>query len=367
MGQRKQDERIEALYRQGIHPYSISKLNAIDGCLREAYFTYMLHDRGKKNIYGIMGSKIHDVLEHIYNQEATGEDLLPALESELSDAAMFGVDFPKDFRGGDTIRNNWIGDMTHFCENFNLDVPGIPKTEQLIIYKVNDERYLIGYVDLTMIIDEEKKIVDIYDFKTSSLFKEKDLVSHGRQLVLYGMAMEQAGYKVRNLAWIMLKYVVLEYDGYKRINSKNRTHITKIIPRHKIWNELRVPLRRDLEESGMSDMDIDVKLWETEEHLNEFDGAQYASNFKFNNYIQYYPFTESNQQEVLNYINEQADKFEELQGKPKSEWIPVEIGKGQEFYCNSLCGHRDHCETLLDYRGDKEEKEDGARDTDDLF
>ena len=78
MAKRENDPRLQKLFDEKKNVYSISKLNCIDQCLYQAYCTYILKDRGLNNCYGIMGSKIHDVLEAIINGDATEKELTPA-------------------------------------------------------------------------------------------------------------------------------------------------------------------------------------------------------------------------------------------------------------------------------------------------
>ena len=365
MAQREKSERLQALYDSGIRPYSISKLNAIDGCLREAFYTYKLHNRGKQSIYGIMGGKIHDVLEDIYNDRATGDDLLPALQRELADADLIGVDFPKDFRGNNTIRENWVASMTDFCNNFQKINGDKFTTEQEIIYKVSDSRYLVGYIDLISVIDEADKVIDIYDFKTSTQFTSRDLTHHGRQLVLYAMAKEQEGYTVRKAAWIMLKYVVVSYMGYKTARSKNKTLITKVMQRSKIATELAPVIENMMFEQGFEGLEIDMYISDLKQNKS-LSGLpdKIKSQFQFEQYIQEYEMTEENRAEVLDYINSRADKFEELWSQDEDAWVPVEITEKNSFYCNNLCSHRDICPVVKKFNELRQTKKEID---DDLF
>lgn len=351
MAKRETDKRIKALYNAGIKPYSISKLNAIDGCLKEAFYTYVkgMRDSGKSNIYGIMGNRVHEVLEQIYNDEATGDDLLPALEKDLESAKMLGVDFPRDFKGGTSIRDSWIADMRDFCNNFEK-LSGDFITEELVILKVSDTRYLIGYVDLIQVVDTETKKVRIYDFKTSSKFKKEDLVHHGRQLVVYGMAMEQAGYEVDDLAWIMLKYVEVKYWGYARANSKNKSEITKVFQRGKLARELSGVVENFMAEAGYDPVDIEITLSEFRE-TNSIkvlpEGIRDLLSVR--QYIEHYPYTEESKQEALEYINSRADQFENLQRLGDDVWTPVMITQKESFYCNNLCNYREICPHIKAY------------------
>ena len=67
---------------------------------------------------------------------------------------MLGIEFPKDFKGNDSIRNNWIADMKHFCKTFQPP-KGKFQTEQLIIYPLSEDRYIQGYIDLIRENDDE--------------------------------------------------------------------------------------------------------------------------------------------------------------------------------------------------------------------
>lgn len=352
LARREADERIKSLYARGIKPYSISKLNAIDGCLKEAFYSYIanMRDQGRANIYGIMGNSIHEVLEKIYNDEATGADLLPALQEDLNNADLVGVDFPRDFKGGTSIKDNWVADMTDFCKTFEK-MDGDFRTEELVILKISESRYLIGYIDLIQIVDEETKTVSIFDFKTSTKFKKADLLHHGRQLVVYGMAMEQAGYRVQDLAWIMLKYVQVTYLGYARANSKNKTELTKVVERCKIAKDLYSIVERMAYEIGYGEIDVDLILNEFLETNDIYSlPVEIQTQLLVEPYIEYYPFTDELKQEALGYINSRADKFEELQSQGDEAWVPTEISSATDFYCNNLCNYRDLCPHIAQYR-----------------
>lgn len=350
MGKREKSQFIEELKEKGIRPYSISRLNAIDGCLLEAFYTYRQEDRGKDNVYGILGSVVHDSLEQIYNDEAGKECLLPALQKGLHEAEIVGAKFPRDRKGNDSIRDGWIADMTDFCESFEK-MEGDFITEELVILKVSDERYLIGYADLIQVIDAKNKVLDVLDFKTSSQFKKEDMVHHGRQLIVYGMALEASGWTINRLGWIMLKYIKVHFDGYLRSNSKKKSNITKVIQRHKLARELKTTVERMLYEAGYSEIDVEIMLDEfVETNSISVLPQEIREQFKIEQCIIEWPFTEELQQEALDYINSRADKFEELWDKPESEWKPVEINEKQLFYCTSLCSHRERCPELKRYQ-----------------
>lgn len=346
MGQREIDPRLQELFNTKQNVYSISKINTIAQCLYQAYKTYILHQRGKDNVYGIMGGKVHDALEKIINNEATEKDLLPALQSELNDMSMLGIDFPKDFKGGTSIRDGWIGDMEHFCNNF-IKPSGKFETEELILLQLGEHRWLQGYVDL--IKNNKDGSISIYDWKTSSQFTKETLLEHGRQLVTYAIAKEKEGLKVKEVAWIMLKYVEVKFMGKARSNSKNETEIIKVLNRRKIISELKDYIESDLCKLGYGEVDIDIMLSNA---LNNNDmkllPKEVQDKYIIKPYVRKYEITDELKQETLDYINKTADLFESL-GKDENEWTGLEVDKKNSFFCNCLCSHGHDCPYVKKY------------------
>ncbi len=90
-----------------------------------------------------MGTRIHDVLEAIVVGQANAAQLLPALDDELENLKVLNLDFPRDFKGGAAIRDNWIADMKHFCLNF-VAPKGKFITEELILFELDEDHYFHG-------------------------------------------------------------------------------------------------------------------------------------------------------------------------------------------------------------------------------
>lgn len=346
MSQREIDPRLQELFDQGVNVYSISKVNTVAQCLYQAYKTYILHDRGRNNVYGIMGSRVHSTLESIMNDEATEKDLLPALHSELEDLDMLNIDFPKDFKGGTSIRDGWIGDMEHFCNNF-IKPSGNFTTEELILLQLGDNRWLQGYVDL--IKHNKDGSISIYDWKTSSQFTKETLLEHGRQLITYAIAKEKEGFKVKEVAWIMLKYVEVKFMGKARSNSKKETEIIKILNRRKLVSELAKYIENDLYNLGYGEVDVDIMLSDAIKNNDiKLLPQEIQDKYIVKPYVRKYEITEELKQETLDYINKTADLFESL-GKDESEWKGLEVNKKNSFFCNCLCSHGHECPYVKKY------------------
>lgn len=359
LAKREKDTRLQELFARGAKVYSISKINTIAECLYEAYNAYILHNKGQNGIYGILGTKIHDKLEQIINNEASALELPETLNQELLDLDMLGITFPKDFKGNDSIRDNWVADMKHFCKTF-VPPKGTFDTEELFIYPLSNDRYVQGYIDL--IRHNADGTISIYDWKTSSKFSADDLLHHGRQLVLYAIAKEAQGEIVRDVSWIMLKYCKVTFLGKKRSNSKELTQIEKIVNRGKLVQELRNNLEYDLSAAGYDEIDAECMLTHALQE-NSLDSLpeQIRANYKITPYVQQYPITEELKKECLSYINQYAELFETLDSSSDTQYPPRSFvrvssrGKESEdiFFCTTLCNYRNSCKYIQDYKAKK--------------
>jgi len=339
--------------------YSFSKLSTIENCPYEAYLTYIQKEKGADSVYGILGTCVHDKLEEIMNDMASKEDLKRALNKDLEQLDLLDLHFPKDFKGGDSIRQNWIADMTHFVEHFEKP-EGHFKTEEFILYKIDDDHYIQGYADLVRCDSEDGTVQSILDWKTSSMYTGEDLIHHGRQLVIYALAKEQLGIEINELAWIFLKYVNITFMGKKRSNSKEKTEITKTVNRRKIVSELEKYIRDDLIDAGYDEIDIEMYMMQAHQ-INSLDVLpdEIKSGYVMKPCILKYELTDEVREECRQYIDDMISLFESIDDQDR-KWIPrnfykeTRFGKKEDtFFCNFLCNHRKTCKHLLKFNEDK--------------
>lgn len=363
---------IEELRKRGVEVYSISRLDCINRCLFEAYNTYILHKRGRSNSYSSLGGRVHDVLEGITLGKNTEDDLLPAVQAELDDLDMLGIEFPKDRNGEDSIRQSWVKDMTHFCQTYQAPKGKSLKAEEQFIYHTPNGCYLQGYIDLQRIRPDGS--IDIYDYKTSSLYKGKDLDEHARQLIVYALGKEQEGCTVRTASWIFLKYASVTYTGKKTARSKNETEITKVIERRKIGTELTDAVESKMQALGYDDLDIELALDKFKES-NMFEDLpeEIASQFVLKPYVLSVDLTDESKQECIDYIENTVKKWESLGGIEKN-YPPRAFTKIQKsgkevsdyFFCTALCAHFDNCPYIRMFLEDQQDKQHNDPD-EDLF
>ena len=353
--ERANDKRLEEIRASGKPIYSISRLDAINRCLYESYITYVLGERGGNNVYSALGGRIHDVLEGITNHTKTEADLLPAMKAELDDLDMLGIDFPNDRQGGDSIRQHWIQDMTHFCETYKAPVGKNLTAEELFIYETPAGNILQGYIDLQHIRSDGS--IDIYDYKTSSLYSGKDIKEHGRQLIVYALGKEQEGYKVNSASWIFLKYLEVQYLGRKNSRSKEDTLISKICERYKAGLEIAENVELTLSRLGYDEFDVEIILnnFKQTGRLDDLP-EEIRGKYKIKPYVLQADLSEAARQECINYIDSTIAMWEALSGEEK-DYPPRKFTKinrsGNEvpdwFFCGNLCPHFKRCGYIHDY------------------
>lgn len=337
LAERKKNKQLEELKKQGKTVYSISRINSFNTCQYGYYRTYILRDRGKNNVYGIAGSEIHDAIEEIYLGEDEKDSMSKRLEDLLFKCDIMGIDFPSE-----NIKNNWVNDMKHFANNFDL-IDKKVATEELVIYEIADGIYLQGYIDA--IFKNNDKTVDIIDWKTSSKFTGKKLKEAGRQLLIYKEALENTkGLKVKNIAWYMFKYVNV-CSKYKNGKTKR-----KMCNRRRWVKEISKDLKKDLDKLGNEDFIIEMLVDKAIEDNNLKDLPQEIQDkYWLEDCMVYYDYTDKNIKECKDYIINTIKEIEDKDKKDINDWKPVNINRGTEFFCKNLCGHRDNCPYLQDY------------------
>ena len=349
--EREPQELVDELRANGIEVYSFSRLDCINNCLYEAYRTYVLNDKENQipNVYSILGGRTHDVLEGIMNNKNTEADLLPSIYQELEDLDMLGIEFPKGRDGSDSIREGWIADMEYFAKTYKSP-KGKFETETFFLYKTPGNHYLQGFIDLTRIRKDGS--IDIYDYKTSSMYKGEDIKKHGRQLVLYALGKEQQGYTVRSIAWLMLKYCEVTYVGKKTSRSKEESEITKVIERKNLVKDLKSVIEHKLEKRGYDEVDIEITI---EESLQSNTIPKFLeSEFTIKPYVMKYELTDEIREECNNYLDSTIEKWESLDQKNEFNYPPLSFTKinktGKEkqdtCYCQMLCGYGKNCPHL---------------------
>ena len=268
--------------------YSFSRLKLFNEC-RHAYFlTYVLKCDKKPNIYSEIGTIIHEVLEDVQGgKDIPVEERIEMFEDKVDECKIFGIEFVNE-----KIEEKYVENIKHCLRNFK-PLQGIKFEIEKEIRLELGSSVLTGFIDL--VIHNEDGTVSVIDFKTSSKYAKKDLPKNANQLIIYGLALEQMGYVVRDVKWMMLKYVTVKGKrGNKMIE------------------------RRELE-----------------------DGQEFEDCFVE------YPYNAISKMECIDWIEETIDEIESL--TKYDTWEHKDINKGTSFYCSNICSCCGKCEALKDY------------------
>ena len=268
--------------------YSFSRLKLFNEC-RHAYFlTYVLKCDKKLNIYSEIGTIIHEVLEDVQGgKDIPVEERIEMFEDKVDECKIFGIEFVNE-----KIEEKYVENIKHCLRNFK-PLQGVKFEIEKEIRLELGSSVLTGFIDL--VIHNEDGTVSVIDFKTSSKYAKKDLPKNANQLIIYGLALEQMGYVVRDVKWMMLKYVTVKGKrGNKMIE------------------------RRELE-----------------------DGQEFEDCFVE------YPYNAISKMECVDWIEETIEEIESL--TKYDTWEHKDINKGTSFYCSNICSCCGKCEALKDY------------------
>lgn len=321
-------KKMEELRQQGKVLYSFSRLSSFNDCLFCYNETYNKGDRGKDNIYALIGTSLHNSLEDIYNDK--DNQLKENYNNDYKKAKEQGFDFPTD-----KIKENYDICINHYIDNFKKDELN-SLTEYPFLIEVNGE-YIIGFIDrVTKDPNSNENTLRVIDYKTSTRYAKKDLVEKGRQLVLYAYALEQiTGKKVTSCCWNMLKYAYVKC----KLGSRKKA----MIMRNEIVLKYRDEILQAIEDKGYEfDEALDIYMDNATKNKIPDEVKDY---FEITDGYVEYPYNEETKTELLEYLHNTIKKIK----SHNNEWKPKSISLSNEFLCLHLCSHRDKCPALSKY------------------
>lgn len=271
--------------------FSFSKIGTYKSCPHSYYLTYIEKNNRVNGVYGVLGSKLHSIMEQLEHGKISNEQALEMWDSEIS-----YLDFMDELKfPTEKSKKNYIEDVRLYIQNFTpLDFGNTEVlVEEHFEIKVLDKYMLQGYIDLYT-IDHNKKEITIIDYKTSSKsgFTKSHLLEKCYQLILYGIALENKypGYKIVKTSFDMVKYAIHNNTG----KVKERIEISP------------------------------------DEVL---DYSRYFISVDYN---------EENKQKLLDYITNNIDEIMSLNNKDTETWKPIK----NKFFCDNLCSMKQYCKHM---------------------
>lgn len=335
--------KIELIFRDNMQEYinkikdknpnavflSHSKLGTFAQCPRSYYYSYVDRKPQTTGVYSTLGSEVHETLQELY------EDKTEVLDKARFDRAfemceMLGVEFP---RSQYDIAGNYKKDIDNFYKYYKR----FPKEEGVkyicelgFILQIDDNHYEMGYIDLLIL--KPDGTCEIWDFKTSSLFKDKKLLSAGHQLILYKLAIEQLyGIPVTKVGWEMVKYVSVKIGKNKEKHGvQGRNWIEKCS------SQLKTLVKKECGDATIAEMLI---MKAVAENSLESLPQSVQDQINISIYRQEYDVTQELIDEFWDYTRGTIEKIES-----KEETLEEFPKKCDQFFCSNLCSfRRDYC------------------------
>ena len=212
--------------------WSWSKINCFHTSPYEYYLRYIKKAKEDRadSIYTTTGGLAHDILEKLYTNNITYEDM----SNQFEDGWMVAVDIAdlkfdrSDEEKNVKIRDKYYDNLSHFFRNHTV-LKCKPIIEQFVKIKINNNLFQ-GYIDCAFKDDDGN--INIVDFKTSSIYKGAKAENECGQLVLYAIGLNQQGVpmdKIR-ICWNFLKYVTIQFEqknGKVKTRESERSEIGK--------------------------------------------------------------------------------------------------------------------------------------------
>lgn len=352
LGNEKEQKLLQELRDKGETVYSISRLNCFDQCNYQYFLTYIQRERGKGSCYGEMGTFSHNSIEAYYRgTHPKGFNFTKELKEKAEEIQMLDMGFPSE-----SIKATFLADMSHFTDNYQM-LDGQFTLEKMFIVKVGNY-YLHGYIDaIQELLDEnlEPYQTNIIDWKTSSKFAGSAKRQHaGRQLLLYKKGLEEySEMKIDNVMWDMLKYI---YVCHVQANKKTKK---RMVQRSKIVETMEKAWRKDMTKAGVEEFEQDVAL-EMFDLTSDMEMLPECLQEKYwlEECLDVYEINEELEKETEDYVIKNIQEIEEKveANAPESEWHSMDIEAEGDFYCNTLCSHRQSCKFLKEHREKNKKK-----------
>lgn len=193
--------------------------------------------KGVDNIYSLIGSKVHDIIEECYLDKVKKDELNLMFQEKVLELTLNGFEFPSD-----KVKDNYVSCVSHYFNNFEKDC-NIKELELPVYIDLFCKEYRFqdlmfrGFIDAVLHKDNE---VYIGDFKTSTIYKGADLIDKSKQLILYAIAYEET-YKKK------VSKIFFDFVKYKNVNGKTilRNESSDIGDKAYVYIELTDELKND--------------------------------------------------------------------------------------------------------------------------
>ena len=337
-----EEQMQELMDRENVtRTWSWSRLGCFHNSMYEYYLHYIKHEKEDRadSIYVVTGGLAHDILEKFYNNEIKYDDMLDLFYDgwiTAYDMAELKFDMT-DEEKNKKLADKYCSNLIHFFKNH--DVMNNPLMEQFVKIKVGNN-LLIGYIDA--VTKDDNGCINVIDFKTSSIYKGKNLLDKSGQLCLYCLGLMQQGVPLEKLkaSFNFLKYCNIEYQ------QANGTVKERTVERIKIGESLQSNLKMWLKKLDYQEEDIAI-ICDALLKSNDINVLpdNVKCKYKVKDCYVYVPLSQELLDKWQDYIITTIKDIElreadyEKTQSDKCFWDNEEDVKAQSFYFANLCAY----------------------------
>lgn len=323
-------------------------------------------DNESETMYLRLGETVHEILEKFVKDSSyTNKQMVKDFDDKVLECEIEGCRFVYgNEERNETLQASYVNSIQHMLLNRKLDFSRKSiLTEQFIYCKIG--KYVFrGYADL---IIKSNGYVIICDYKTSTIYSDKQIKELKGQLFIYAKAIHDT-YKIPysriKIGWDFLKYV--QVDMSLKLGKEKRRNIE----RRMIGGSLSSNVK-----TWLNDKNLNSKYHYTPEQKNEYLVSLVAYNtldvlpneikskFKIHNdcFVECeYTEDEINDfcKEVETTLNEIKEKTKEWKETKDSSMFMWEVQSKDEFRLTQLGKYSRNLHKPLDiYLKEKEKKE----------
>lgn len=322
--------------------WSFSSVDLFKTSKYNYYLRYIKHEEpdAEMSIYGIMGGLIHDTVEKLYLGQINKEELLTNFESFwFMNVEALDIRFDRsDSNKNDLIKNKYYQNLKEFMLNHEV-VEDKMVTEKFILVKVGDY-YFQGYID-SLIKDKSGNII-INDWKTSTIYKGKDIQKKATQLLLYSLGVHQLGIPLNKIkaCWNFMKYANVcceQINGKTKIRQIERSKIGSTLTSNiKTWMK-KLKYNDETIEQTLTQMIVDNSLDCLPEDIK--------SKYEIHDCYVYVDINEESIKSVEGSLIETVELIKKLTDEYSKThddnlfWDSIEEIKNSNYYFYNLCDY----------------------------
>jgi hypothetical protein len=326
---------------KGKELFSFSRISTYDNCKREFFYNYIQKLPNIQNIYGQIGGDVHDLTQRLQRKEITNEYAVKRFNQDILKAELLGLKFPNE-----KVKQNFVECILHFLKNYKVIEAKQFEIEKELFATIGfTDTLFLGYLDILYFYNDG--IIEIQDYKTSTMFSTKEIPKKSRQLILYAYALAKSyNIKVNSIKFNMLKYLVITWKGKTKVRSVN-------YPRNKFIEKMSKEFKKDLQEIGKNDLEIAFILSKAQTD-NEIP-KEIANKYTITDCLIEVSLNDCTIKEMENFIDDIVIDINSRNKNNESEWYSCDIEKNS-FYCSILCGQRKNCSVYKQFCEDNADK-----------